>query len=314
VLWQTPSNEYIFLPDVAHPVAPLVTVQGERPHKGRGGIYFVDVLVRKATILERLFPSIRDGATLVPAKAVNPPGSNDAARRRQDLRTMAISQQVAAAVALRALGYKVVARPAGALISDVASNAPAAGKLQPTDVVVAVDGHPVRTPTDLRRLIARHKPGEQVRLTVRGVRGLRTVTVGTVPDPQTRTRPIIGVIVGQAAQIRLPISVKINAGGVGGPSAGLPFALDIAEELGRNVDRGYRVAATGEIGLDGSVDPIGGVKQKTIGARRAGVDVFLVPAGDNAKEARRYAHGLRIIPVESYRQALQALATLPPRS
>jgi PDZ domain-containing secreted protein len=57
------------------------------------------------------------------------------------------------------------------------------------------------------------------------------------------------------------------------------------------------------------------VKQKTIGARQAHVDVFLVPRdGDNAKVARRYAHGLRIIPVENLQQALRALATLPRKS
>jgi PDZ domain-containing protein len=122
------------------------------------------------------------------------------------------------------------------------------------------------------------------------------------------------VVVGQSADIKLPFPVKIDAHGVGGPSAGLAFALDLMEELGKDVDHGYKVAATGELGLDGSVNPIGGVKQKTIGARRTKVDVFLVPAGDNAKEARKYAHGLRIVPVQSFRQALRALATLPPKT
>ena len=104
--------------------------------------------------------------------------------------------------------------------------------------------------------------------------------------------------------------MKINAGSVGGPSAGLAFALDVLEQLGRDVDHGHRIAATGEIGLDGSVQPIGGVKQKTIGVRKTGIRVFLVPAGDNATEARRYADGLRIVPVKNFQQALQALATL----
>jgi Lon-like protease len=82
------------------------------------------------------------------------------------------------------------------------------------------------------------------------------------------------------------------------------------EELGRNVDGGRKIAATGELFLNGAVGPIGGIKQKTIGARRAGVDAFLVPAGDNAREARKYAEGLRIIPVKNFQQALRALATL----
>ena len=121
------------------------------------------------------------------------------------------------------------------------------------------------------------------------------------------------MLVKTAAQIRLPIPVKIDAGSIGGPSAGLAFALDVLEELGRDVTRGYKVAATGELDMDGTVEPIGGVKQKAIGVRRAGVDVFLVPAGDNAKEARKCAGPVKVIPVESFRQALHALATLPPK-
>ena len=95
--------------------------------------------------------------------------------------------------------------------------------------------------------------------------------------------------------------------------AGLAFALDLVEELGHDADHGYKVAATGELALDGSVLPIGAVKQKTIGAREAGVDVFLVPAGSNAKVARKYADGVRIVPVQTFPQALHALATLPPK-
>ena len=106
--------------------------------------------------------------------------------------------------------------------------------------------------------------------------------------------------------------MQIDAGNVGGPSAGLAFALEVMEELGKNVDHGYTVAATGQIELDGSVSPIGGVKQKTFGVREAHVDVFLVPAGDNAREAQALCRtALRIIAVKSFRQALRALATLP---
>ena len=107
-----------------------------------------------------------------------------------------------------------------------------------------------------------------------------------------------------------PVKVQIDAGNVGGPSAGLAFALEVMEELGRDVVHGHKIAATGEIFPDGSVGPIGGIKQKVIGARDAGVDAFLVPAGDNARYAKAHADGLKIIPVESFPQALRALATL----
>jgi PDZ domain-containing protein len=315
ILWQFPAGNYVFLPDQAHPVAPLVSVAGGHEPKGPGGIYFVDVIVRKASLLEDSFHEVLPaGASIEPASAVNPPGVSDAAREEEDLREMTRSQDIAAAVALRALGYKVVARPTGALISEVLEGSPAAGKLRPTDVVVAVQGKPVRTVPDLRRLIGSHRPGDSLTLTVRTGRGLHTVRIKTIADPENPHRPIIGVIPDQAADIQLPFPVRIDAQGVGGPSAGLAFALDVMEELGRNVAHGYRVAATGELQLDGSVTPIGGVEQKTVGARKTKVDVFLVPAGDNAREASKYAHGLRVVSVQSFRQALRALATLPPKT
>jgi Lon-like protease len=309
VLWVTPSGSYIFLPDKAHPVEPLVTVEGGKAQKDGGGIFFVDVFVRKATLLERLFPSLHDGSTLVPASAVRPPGVSDSARRRADLRAMSRSHQVAAAVALRALGYDVKARPTGALVDQVVQGAPAAGRLQAGDLIVSVDGRKVRTRDDLRRELGRKRAGRPVQLGVQRGKELLAVRLRTVAEPRTG-HPVIGVFVEQAANVTLPLDVKIESGDIGGPSAGLPFALDIMEELGRDVDRGHRIAATGEIELDGRIEPIGGVRQKTIGVRRSGVDIFLVPAGDNAREAAKYADGLRIIPVRNFQQALRALATL----
>jgi PDZ domain-containing protein len=310
--WVWPTQKYIILPEGAHPVAPLVQVAGAKPDRGPGGIYFVDVVVRRATLLERLFPGIRSGSTLVPASDVNVSGS-ESAQIHADRLDMARSQTVAAAVALRSLGLHVRTRGTGAIVAAIFPGSPAAEALHVGDVIVGVDGRRVRSRAGLRRLIGRHKPGDHVRLRVRGVDGkTRTVILQPARDPQTR-RTVIGVIVNEAAEVRLPRRVRIDVGNVVGPSAGLAFALAVVEKSGRDVDRGYRVAATGALELDGTVDPIGGVKQKTIGARHSHVDLFLVPAGENAAEAKRYAHGLRIVPVDSFRQALHALATLPPK-
>lgn len=305
------GDTYIFLPDEAHPVEPLVEVEGERTGDRPGGIYFVDVIVRKATWLERVFPSIREGASLVPEHAVNPSGVSEETRRRGNLRQMSRSQSVAAAVALRELGYEVEAEPTGALVVFVRPDAPAAGKLEPGDVVVAVNGRRVRAPADLRRLIGGKSPGTTVRLGVRRDDELVQVPITTTADPGDARRAIVGVLAEQDADIRLPISVRIDAGDVGGPSAGLAFALAIMEQLGRDVDNGRRVAVTGELELDGDIEPVGGLRQKTIGVRRSVVDVFVVPAGENAAEARRYAGEVRIVPVRSFQQALRALATAP---
>lgn len=309
--WLFPSRDYLYVPNTAKPVADRVEVAGEKPSSAPGGIYYVDVTVRRASWAERLVPFLRpDGATLVPGRDVVPSGSSFEQRRRQGLAEMARSEEVAAAVALRAAGYPVKATPRGALVEAVATDVPASRVLDSGDVIVAARGARVRTPLALRQALARARPGDTVRLRLRRDGKLIRVAVRTVPSPDDPVRAVIGIRVAQAADIQLPIKVDIDLGGVGGPSAGLPFALDVLQELGRNVDRGRRVAATGEIELDGSVGPIGGVKQKVYGARRAGVDVFLVPAGDNATEARRYAGKLRIVPVESFQQALSALRTL----
>jgi PDZ domain-containing protein len=312
--WIWPSNDFLLLPDKAHRVAPLVQVQGGKDPTGPGGIYFDAIVIRRAKLFERLFPWIHDGASLVSEKLINPPGVSDTQRQKEDLREMARSQDVAAAVALKYLGYRVAVIPTGALISDVLPGSPAekAG-LEPTDVIVSVDGHPVRARAALRPLISKRGVGATLRVGLRTPAGLREVRVKTVGDPHNGGRPVIGVLIEQASQVKLPFPVKIDAGSIGGPSAGLAFALEVLEELGHDVDRGYRVAATGEIEIDGAVTPIGGVKQKIFGVREAKVDVFLVPAGENAKEARKHAGSVRVIPVNSFRQALQALATLPPK-
>jgi Lon-like protease len=311
VLYLVPSNDYLLLPDVAHPVAPLVEVQGGHDPTGPGGIYFVDVIERRASMLESLFPWIHPEATLVPANLIVPPGTSGSAVRRADLQEMTTSQRVAAAVALRKLGYAVVAKPDGVLVSVIELGSHAVGKLEPADVIVAVDGAPTPTVAKLRGALAGATIGQTVTLAVR--RGGRRLTlhIRTVADPVDPKRAIVGFTPDQSAVITLPIKVSIDAGNVGGPSAGLAFALEVMAELGRDVVHGHRVAATGQIELDGAVTPIGGVKQKVYDARKAEADVFLVPAGSNATEARRYAGSLRIIAVRSFSQALRALAALP---
>ena len=313
ILYLVPSSDYILLPDRAHPVAPLVRVQGGHEPRGPGQIYFVDVLERRASELESLFPWLHDGATLVPAQALVPPGESDQAARQADLRAMQVSQQIAAAVALRHLGYHVVARPSGVIVAEVEAGSNAERLLRPEDVIVGVNGAATPTIAKLRSVLAPVHPGDVVTLRIRRGSQPLTVRVKTIASPVEKGRAIVGFAPDQAANIKLPINVQIDAGNVGGPSAGLAFTLEVLAELGHDPTHGYNVAATGEIELDGAVAPIGGVRQKIFGVRAAGAQVFLVPAGDNAAVARRYAGNVKVIPVTSFEQALRALAKLPPK-
>jgi Lon-like protease len=305
------SSDYLYVPDAARPVASKVTVKGGHEPQSGGGIYYVDVSVRRARWLERLVPFLRpDGASLVPRQAVTAPGQTFSQRNDEALQEMARSEQVAAAVAMKAAGLPVETAANGVLVEGVAIDVPAAKTLLPGDVIVRAGGRPVRTVAQLRAATAPLSPGDRLELSIRRNGQTLAETVETVALPDHPTDAIIGIRASEDIHITLPRTVHIDLGDVGGPSAGLPFALQVYQELGNNVDRGLRVAATGEMFLDGSVGPVGGLKQKTIAVRRSGADAFLVPAGENAATARRYAGGLRVIPVESFRQALHDLETL----
>ena len=307
------SDRYLEVPDAAHPLTKLVRVPGSDARKDSGGIYYVDVLLKRASLLESLVPALRpDGSDLIKRSDILEPGISEKERFKIEIADMKLSQVTASAVALRALGYRVPVRFVGLKVLAVTSDSHAVGMLKPGDIIVSADGRPVRDRSDLRAVLARHLVGDVVRIAVRRGNELRTYAIRTTSDAAEPRQPIIGVLPTQKLNVKFPFRIRFDLGDVGGPSAGLAFALELLEKRGRDVDHGYKVAATGELQLNGSVTRIGGVKQKTIGARQANVDVFLVPVdGDNAREAKRYAHGLRIIPVESFQQALRALATLP---
>jgi len=316
VLYLIPSNNYyVFLPDRAHPLQPLVSIAGEHPTTDKGGVYFVDVRFRKAHLLEDLLgrPLAR-GATLLPKRDVLGDATPKQAQQF-DITQMQDSQKIAAAVALKRLGYDVPIKLPRVVVRGVLRKAPAGRLLRPGDRILAVDGKQVHSLGRLHALIASHRPGDSISVTYSRSGRSATAKIRTIASPDDKRQAAIGILVDETGGSigKLPVKVRINTQGVGGPSAGLAFALDLMEELGHNVDHGYKVAATGELALDGSVLPIGAAKQKTIGAREAGVDVFLVPAGSNAQVARKYAQGLKIIPVQSFPQALHALATLPAR-
>jgi len=240
---------------------------------------------------------------------LNPEGVSDSQRRRSSLNQMSRSQLIAITVALRELGREVEVTPVGAEVVTVFPGSPAEGELEVGDVIVAAEGQDVETTEDLREAFSDVAPGDQVALTVeRGEDERVELTVPTRAAEDDPGRAVVGVQVQEAEEFDFPVDIEIDAGSIGGPSAGLAFALDIVDELGKDIDRGRKVVATGELTLDGEVLPIGGVRQKAIGARDSGADIFLVP-DQNLAEAREAVDGLEIIPVSNFEEALSVLAT-----
>jgi Lon-like protease len=302
------TDHYIVLPDRARPTDPLVEIPGEQADQDDSGIYMVDVRVGRANLLERIWPGIHEGASLLPEQAVNPHGVSDTQRRASSLNDMSRSQLVAIAVALEHLGRDVEVTPLGAEVTLVLPDSPADGVVQIGDVIVAVNGEKVKTTEELQDAFTNVTPGDEVELTVRRENKPQTISVGTRAADDDPQRAVMGVEVQNAEDFHFPVDVEIDAGNIGGPSAGLAFALDIVDEMGEDLDRGRTIVATGALALDGTVLPIGGVKQKAIGAREAGADVFLVPDG-NFDEAQNAVDDLRVIPLSTFDEALSALTT-----
>jgi Lon-like protease len=305
VLTMIPSDHYIVLPDRARPTDPLVRIPGEQSQDEQD-IYMVDVRIGRANLLERLFPGIQEGADLLPERAVNPEGVSDRQRRQSSLNDMSRSQLIAITVALQELGREVEVTESGAEVVLIQPDSPADGVLEVGDVIVEADGQEVKSIDDLRRALDDVDPGQDVELAVqRGDERIR-VTSGTRAAPDDPDRAVMGVHVQDALEFEFPVDIEIDAGAIGGPSAGLAFALDIVDELGEDIDRGRKIVATGELTQDGEVLPIGGVKQKAFGARDAGADIFLVPDG-NFEDARNAVDDLEIIPVSTFDEALSVL-------
>jgi PDZ domain-containing protein len=200
----------------------------------------------------------------------------------------------------------------GARVVGVIAGSPADGLLREGDVIIAIDGHPVRTASDVAGATARAVPGQAVMVTFQrgNERATATVRLGKVSRLE---RPALGVALESVdPQIQLPFPVMVDQGDVGGPSAGLMMALtvyDLADP--GDLAQGRTIAGTGTIDLAGNVGPVGGVREKVAAARRAKATVFLVPA-DEAREARDAAgNTLAVKPVRTFAEAVDALSVPP---
>jgi PDZ domain-containing protein len=234
---------------------------------------------------------------VVPRDLIYPPNRTEQQVEQQNQQEFKVSQTSAETVALRELGY-----PLQTVITKVPPSGPAAGKLQINDVLTTVNGVAVTGANKLTQLIRGKKAGTT--LTIGYVRGGKPGTVQITTNEEKR----IGVEIDQKQPH--PFTLSIDLDEIGGPSAGLMFTLGIIDKL-RSADLtgGKIIAGTGTIDDDGDVGPIGGIPQKLVGAKKAGAQLFLVPAGNCAEALRNAVPGLRMAEVATVGDALAALRT-----
>jgi Lon-like protease len=290
---------------------PLIQVDGRRTYPAGGHLDLTTVAVfggpgDAVDLVTALQGWLDDTVAVVPEESVFPEGKSQKQVEQETAAQMAESQEHATAAALHQLGVPVDTRvEVGSVLGDM----PADGKLKPGDVVVAVDGGRVTTPKQVRNRIADRAPGDPVTLALRREGERRTVELSTEESADGSGRPVVGFL--PRTGHTFPFDVTIGLEKVGGPSAGLMFALGIVERLtpGDLTDGRY-VAGTGTIDDQGRVGPIGGVQQKVAAAADTGADVFLTPAGNCADAATVKPDGLTLVRVKTLDDALTSLDAL----
>jgi PDZ domain-containing protein len=240
---------------------------------------------------------------IVPEEDLFPKGVSSEEVDHENAAEMAESQQEAIAVALRTLGETV---PEVVTIGSLTKTSPAKGLLLPGDVLVSIDGKTTTDPTAVRGAIRAHKPGESVAMTVR--RGGKELT-RQVKTTTVEGQAAVGVLMRTAFVFKTKVS--INAGDVGGPSAGLMFALAVYDKLTPGaLTGGVNIAGTGTISSSGAVGPIGGIQQKLVGAKEGKATWFLAPAGNCDEVVGHVPAGLRVVKVATFSQARDAVKAI----
>ncbi|NYG06171.1 PDZ domain-containing protein [Phycicoccus badiiscoriae] len=290
---------------------PLITVSGAPTYPTQGALDFTTVRIAggpgsRVTVWDVLEAAINPDEAVVDEGLYFPTGVTDKQVQEESTAEMVDSQQEAVAVALKALGKKVIEH---VVIGAVAKDAPSAALLKNGDEIVTIDGKRVADSNAVRAAVSLHKPGETVALGL--VRDGKPVTVSA----KTRAadgRATVGVFLG--IRFEFPIDVKINAGNVGGPSAGTMFSLAVYDTLTPGpLTGGQKIAGTGTMDAEGQVGPIGGIQQKLVGAHDGGAAWFLAPAANCDEVVGHVPDGLRVVRISTFAEAKSAVEAIADR-
>jgi PDZ domain-containing protein len=287
---------------------PLITISGHPSYPTTGNLNMVTVSYQggpgaNLSIFTALAAWLNPDEAVVPSSELFTPGQSQQQTQQQNAQQMTGSQQTATAAALTELHIKY-----GTFVTVVQAESgyPAYGVLKAGDVIKTVDGQAVTGQAQLQTLIRAHPAGSTLTVTITRNGAAHQVKVGT---KESAGAPVMGVQI--AEQYNFPFTVKISVGDIGGPSAGMMFALGIIDKLTTmDLTGGTFIAGTGEIEAGGTVDPIGGIQQKMVAARQAGATVFLAPAANCADTKGAVPTGLRVVKVATLDQAVSYLEAI----
>jgi len=284
---------------------PLIVVSGHPSYPAKGTLDLTTVTVSGGpgahlSPVSALMAWFDPALEVVPEDLMFPKGETAETSRKENEQEMASSQQSATVAALREMGIEV---PMELTVDSVDAASPPS-TLRPKDVVVAVAGKPLLDDAVLVGEMNKVGPGRTIAVTVRRDGKEQVIQAPTRKGSDGRT--LFGIRVSE--DFRWPFQVKIQIDHVGGPSAGMMFALGIVDTLtAGDLTGGKKIAGTGTIDENGVVGPIGGIRQKLIGARDTGATWFLAPAENCGEVVGHVPDGLRVVKVADLASARVAV-------
>lgn len=310
------TNNGLEAPGLALSVEPMVQVPPEH-HYQHAGTFILTSVLSQAPIIggEWLVGQFSPVVKIVPPEAIVPKNSTPQEIARQGYDQLDQSEMAAIVVGLRLAGFKADIVGKGAVVVSILPDSPASAVLQPGDVIVGLNGNPIRTTNDLIGQVNGQDAHVVVHLQIERGQIKSEVAVPLMPPSLPNGPPRIGITIDQAGfKTSLPFPVKITPEKiVGGPSAGLMFTLTVYNALTpQDLTGGRKVAGTGTINIDGTVGPIGGVQQKVAAAEAAGAQYFLSPV-ENYADAVSAAKHIQVVMIASAEQAVEFLSSLSPQ-
>jgi PDZ domain-containing secreted protein/Zn-dependent protease/CBS domain-containing protein len=297
----------VISPADAIDISDDITIDGAPVSELSGRYLLLAVEVSQPTALGALLAIVHPRQDVLPISAVVPEGVGDTEYAEEQRNIFRESRMVAAAAAARAAGFEVALSGSGARIAGILPGSPASRGLRAGDTITAVDGTPVNLAGDLSSIISGRPSGTTFEMTVqRDDDELQLSVTSTRLEPRGEGRPSIGVLVEtRDFEMDLPFEIEFRDRRIGGPSAGLAYALAIADLLDpEDLAGGRDVAASGTVRINGEVGPVGGLVQKAAAAEAAGAEILLVPDEEVA------ATGATRLPVRGVGSVGEAISTL----
>jgi len=279
-----------------------------------GNLFQLTVRRDEASALIYAWSLLNNSYDLYPREVILPDGVSPKELSEISIQNMRASENVAIAVALKNLGYDIDTKGDGVLVVGILDDSPVKDKLKKSDLLNSINNIEIFSATEFISTLRTYSIGETVSIgllrEVDGVKEQMYIETTLIEHVEYEGEPMVGFLATTVNErFDFPFEVDIKTGNVGGPSAGLMMALNVYNNLiPEDITNSMIVAGTGTIEIDGSVGPVGGIKQKIIAAKRAGAELILVPVANFEEASQFETDKTAIVAVDSFDEALSVIS------